>query len=94
MKIDITGIDMVKFVKAVYDLSNPQGMGFVHFTPEPLSDEEAKSLIKEDGTVSLDYVKGRACKMHVFKEDDKLYINDTWFDHTDKELEQLLMMCK
>jgi hypothetical protein len=30
-KIDITGVDMVEFVKKVYELSLPQGMGFLHY---------------------------------------------------------------
>lgn len=58
--IDITDVNMVEFVKKVYDLSRPQGMGMMHFTPVPLTDEEAKSLINDDGTVNMDYVRGRA----------------------------------
>ena len=56
--IDITGVNMIELVKKAYDLSRPQGMGMMHFTPDPLTDEEAKSLIQENGEVSLDYVGG------------------------------------
>ena len=34
--IDVTGIDLVEFAKKVYELSVPQGMGILHFTPQAL----------------------------------------------------------
>jgi len=90
--IDITGIDLVEFAKKVYELSVPQGMGILHFTPEPITDEEAKMYIQEEGrsALNMDYVKGRACKMHVTRENGKLTISDTWYDHTDRIYQQLL----
>ena len=83
--IDVTGVDLVKFAQKVYELSVPQGLGFLHFTPKPLSDEEAKELIC-NGELDMDYVHGRACKMNV--RDNK--INDAWYDHTDDQLKELL----
>ena len=91
--IDITGVNLVEFAKEVYELSVPQGMGVLHATPEPLTDDEAKLYIHtEDGrsALSMDYVKGRACKMHVRREGEKLTIPDSWYDHTDRILNQLL----
>ena len=90
--IEITGIDLREFAKKVYELSVPQGMGFMHFTDEPLSNEEANNLIIEDYTYALDmdYVKGRACKMMVCKKEDKLLIGNSWYDHTDSQLQELL----
>ena len=93
--IEITGVDLVEFVKKVYELSVPQGMGMLHYTPNPLSDEEAKQIVdrfKGDKmlALSMDYVKGRACKMTVRREDGKLTISDNWYDHTDRAYQQLL----
>ena len=96
--IDITGVDLVKFVQKVYELSMPQGLGFLHFTPEPLSEERAKEIVEQRGgafsgsscVISMDYVDGRACKMNVREENGKLVINDSWYDHTDSQLKQLL----
>ena len=95
MKIDITGVNLIWFIKKVYDLSVPQGLGFLHFEENPLMGEEAKDILdtwKNDKKFALDmdYVKGRACKMTVFKEGEKLYINVPWYDHTDKQLKNLL----
>ena len=88
--IDVTGVNMVELVKKAYELSRPQGMGMLHYQPDPLTDEEAKALISEDGTVSLDYVKGRSCKFNIFNRDGKFEIRDSWYDHTDQHLVDLL----
>jgi len=90
--IEITGIDLVKFAQAVYELSQPQGMGILHYTPEPLTAEEAKQLMRDDdrSPLGMDYVKGRACKMHIRRENGKLFISDTWYDHTDRVYDELL----
>ena len=93
--IDVTGIDLVEFAKAVYDLSLPKGMGHLHYNPEPLSDEEAKGLVasselKGHSALSMDYVKGRCCKMHVSRHEGQLEISDNWYDHTDAMFDKLL----
>ena len=93
--IEITGTDLTKFAQEVYDLSKPQGLGFPHFTPAPLSDDDAvklRGMEKPDGAIalSMDYVHGRACKMTVWREDGKLYIRDTWYDHGPSLLRELL----
>ena len=93
--IEITGVDLVVLVKEVYNMSVPQGLGFLHFTQDTLTDEEASTLINEeisDGRiVDMDYVKGRSCKFIVKKENGKLTIPDTWYDHTDNQLNLLLV---
>jgi hypothetical protein len=92
--IDVTGIDLVRFAQKVYELSSPQGLGFMHFTPEPLSEERAKQMIEcNDGrhvALSMDYVDGRACKMVVFRNEKNLEIRDAWYDHSDERFKQLL----
>lgn len=93
MRIDITGVNLIQFIKKVYDLSLPQGLGFLHYRSDSLSDEEAKENLIPDNNriiVDMDYVRGRACKMVVFKEKEKLLINYPWYDHTDQALQQLL----
>ena len=40
--------------------------------------------------INMDYVKGRACKMTVWRENDKLYICNDWYDHSDDDLKELL----
>jgi len=89
--IDVTGVDLVKFAQKVYELSAPQGLGVMHFTPRPLTDEDAKSMISSTKyPLDMDYVSGRACKMTVIKRNDKLEIGDSWYDHTDSQFKELL----
>jgi len=94
--IDITGINLVEFAKKVYELSAPQGLGKLHYDPNPLTDDEASNFIcrpndlNQDVILDMDYVKGRACKMTVWRKDGKLEIADKWFDHTDKIFIKLL----
>lgn len=91
--IEITGVDLVKFAQKVYDLSVAQGMGFLHYTKDPLTEEEAKQYIWEDDgfmVLQMDYVKGRSCKMGVWRENSRLYIRRNWYDHTDYQLKELL----
>lgn len=90
--IEVTGVDLVELVKAVYDNSRPQGLGLMHYQPGGLTDEQAKSLIGYDGKipVSLDYVSGRACKFVVFRDGEQLFIRDQWFDHSQDQLRKML----
>jgi hypothetical protein len=92
--IDITNVDLIKFVKRVYELSLPQGLGFLHYKTGGLTDEEAKSFIipsPNSIAINMDYVKGRACKMVVWREGTTLYIRNSWYDHMDEQLRELLI---
>lgn len=90
--IDITKADLSEVAKAAYDLSSPVGLGFLHYEEGSLTDDEADALVTDDPRIplSLDYVKGRACKLTVFKDGEKCYIPDRWYDHTNEQLLTLL----
>ncbi len=95
MSIEITGIDLKEFAKKVYALSQPQCLGFLHAVPGPLPNSVVDEILRvqANSTISaldMDYVMGRACKMHVWKDGDKLFIDDSWYDHTDEQFTQLL----
>ena len=91
--IEITGCDLKEVAKAVYDLSHPVGMGILHYRERPLTDEEAEKVVSLSGggfALDMDYVNGRACKFSVIEEDGKLYMFDTWLDHTESDLLKLI----
>lgn len=93
--IDVTDAEPIELVKAAYALSVPQGLGFMHATDGPLSDEQAQEILdreKPGGRIvaSMDYVNGRACKMTIFHADGRRYIHPIWFDHSDSQLAELL----
>lgn len=92
--IDVTGVDLVKLAQEAFRLSRPQGLGMLHYQPDhTLSGDDARQMIDKDDdrcVLSMDYVMGRACKLTVFNEDGKLYLHDSWYDHTDQQLQELL----
>ena len=91
--IDITGVDLKAFVKAVYALSVPKGLGFLHERSGELDDETAERIIehaKTYGHLCMDYVHGRCCKMNADLRNGKVVIDDRWYDHSAEDLSELL----
>jgi hypothetical protein len=95
MMYDVTGINLVEFVKGVYDMSAPMGMGYLHFKPEAMTDAEAREQIIDEGrcAVSMDYVRGRCCKMYITRRGDRLYARSYWPDHSTTQLAKLFSRC-
>ena len=98
--IKITGVDLVELVKTVYDMSDPVGMGYMHYREGSLSDHDAQMHIDMDAgdflgasiVVGMDYVHGRCCKFNVHRDNKTkdLYIMDRWSDHSKKQLNAIL----
>lgn len=94
--IEITGCDLAALVRAVYSLSRQQGLGLFDGNGRGgISDEDVAKIIergREDRmcAVSMDYWNGRSIKMTVYKDGDRLFINNRWYDHSDSELGALL----
>lgn len=61
--INIKGLDKAEVLAALYNNSKPQGMGFLHFTPEDMTIEEAKNLLKRG--MDFDYIQGRVMKVNL-----------------------------
>jgi len=60
-QINLVGMDKAVVLAALYNASKPQGMGFLHYDPTPMSIKEAHELL-EEGTY-FDYFKGRVMKI-------------------------------
>ena len=92
--IEVTNVDLAVLAQKAYDLSAPKGMGYLHYTPEPITYEQAKGLVDHNHRMfplDLDYVNGRAVKLTVRREKDgRLWLEDTWFDHTMSQYRELL----
>ena len=65
--MDISGLDKAKVLCALYNHAQPQGLGFLHYNPAPLSEDEATELLKE--TTYFDYLKGRVMKVDLSKDE-------------------------
>ena len=61
--IDISKMDKPAVLMALYDNAKAQGLGVLHYTPEPMAREEAVALLAQ-GTY-FDYVHGRVMKVEL-----------------------------
>ena len=61
---------------ALYDNSKPLGMGLLHYTPEPMSREDAEAMLAEHAY--FDYCRGRVMKVDLSGGtlDPRLYDRD------------------
>ncbi len=71
LSLSLSGLNKADVLAALYNASKPQGMGFLHFDPKPMTRQEAEGLLKQ-GT-DFDYLKGRVMKINL--KGDEL---DTW----------------
>ena len=60
--MDISNLSKAKVLAALYNASKPQGRGFLHFEPAPMSEDEAQEII-DSGETYFDYLKGRVMKV-------------------------------
>lgn len=74
--INIKNCDKAAVLAALYNNSKPLGMGFLHYTPEDMSVEEARELLKKDDY--FDYLKGRVMKVDLSTDElnPRLYDRD------------------
>ena len=78
-KIDISKIDKVKILIALYNNAKCQGMGILHYTPEAMTEDEAVVCLSNAAPdYYFDYVKGRVMKISLQND-----ILDTWLYNRD-----------
>lgn len=82
-------------IKKAFDLSRPQGLGFIHHREGPLEEEAVQQIMDNSYNrllANMDYVHGRSCKFHVrqAEEDGFMLIEPRWYDHGDYQLDELL----
>ena len=61
--INLKGLNKAAVLAALYNASKPQGMGFMHYNPTPMTIEEAEGLLER--TYDFDYLKGRVMKVNL-----------------------------
>jgi hypothetical protein len=74
--IDIEGFDKARVLKALYDHSKVQGMGFLAQRLSPLTIEECRNLLTEQ--TYFDYLYGKVVKVDLSGDrfDERLYDRD------------------
>jgi hypothetical protein len=82
--VDITGIDKAALLAALYNASQPLGMGFLQYDPADMTVEQAQEIInmckqryeelykrkdnKGEVPLSFDYLKGRVMKVAIHED--------------------------
>lgn len=74
--IDIKGLDKAEVLIALYEHARPQGLGFLHYTPEQMTRAEALAWLEK--TERFDYLNGRVMKVDLSKDafEEWLYDRD------------------
>lgn len=65
--VSIKGLKKTAVLAALYNAAKPQGMGFLHYDPTPMTEEEAAQLIDngEESGAYFDYLQGRVMKIRI-----------------------------
>lgn len=62
-KIDLEGFCKAEVLAALYNAARPQGMGFLHYDPTPMTVVEAEELLRD--RTDFDYLNGRVMKVDI-----------------------------
>jgi hypothetical protein len=92
-KIAIPRENLPAVIGKAFDLSSPQGLGFLHYQPGGIPDDILQKILQHSDNapnpylrrIGLDYVEGRAVKLTIHhSEEDGFYLEDRdgWFDHS------------
>jgi hypothetical protein len=71
--MNIAGLKKAAVLAALYNASKPQGMGFMHYDPTPMTEKKAEMILWEGGETYFDYLKGRVMKIDLSRDEV-----DTW----------------
>lgn len=88
--VDTRSLKKSAVLAALYNASKPQGLGFLHFDPVPMTEEEAEELLRM-GTY-FDYLKGRVMKVDLSNDDcfeEWLYDRDNGNGAAQRAINQL-----
>lgn len=92
--IDFGAVDPANLIRLLHELSSAQGLGFLHDSSAPLTDEDLKyslDQLESEGRVHLDYVRGRSVKKSIHKHNGHYLVREGgWYDHRDAEFNELL----
>lgn len=68
-KVSIVGLSNTQVLAALYNAARPQGFGFMQYTPEAMTAEEAQVILGGSADHYFDYLKGRVMKVDLSDED-------------------------
>ena len=88
--IDISSLNKADVLRVLYNNAKTQGMGIIHYTPEDMTCEEAKSILN-GGETYFDYLKGRVMKVKLEGDilETGLYNRDNGFGAAEKAIAEI-----
>lgn len=90
--LNIKELNKAEVLAALYNRAKPQGMGFMHYDPKPMSKDEAQEIL-DHGQPYFDYLKGRVMKVDLSGDElePHLYDRDNGAGAAQKALEDLMV---
>lgn len=73
--ISISGLNKAVVLAALYNNAQPQGLGFLHYNPEPMTTAQAEQVL--ESTTYFDYLQGRVMKVSLASDE---YFNGRLYD--------------
>lgn len=77
--VNTEGLPKAQVLAALYNHAKPLGMGFLHYTPEKMTEAKAQKLLDETPDKYFDYVGGRVMKVGLRNDagfEESLYDRD------------------
>lgn len=74
MNVSLEGLNKADVLAALYNASQPLGMGFLHYDPKPMDRKEAEDILAQ--TTRFDYLKGRVMKVNLSGDDFNPWLYD------------------
>lgn len=72
--VNIAGLDKADVLAALYNAAKPQGLGFLHYEPTPMTRDQAAALLEHDD--EFDYLKGRVMKVRIASDEIGVWAYD------------------
>lgn len=74
--LNLKGLNRAQALAALYNASRPQGMGFLHYNPTPMTEAEAEDHLSK--SKYFDYLNGRVMKLDMGRNEiePRLYDRD------------------
>jgi hypothetical protein len=66
--VSIVGLKKSAVLAALYNASRPQGLGFLQYNPQPMTEERAEELLRE--STYFDYLSGRVMKLDLSSDEE------------------------
>lgn len=85
--MNIKGMNKAKILASLYNKSKPLGMGFLHYTPAEMTEDEAKKYL-DSGQTYFDYLNGRVMKIDLSGDELRTGLYDR--DNGDGECERIV----